>query len=74
MAAGEGQKAKGVSAKPDLVFGAAEGTTLKSSLAADGLTAAKVTLTGPDGPGAFTATERSGKVSFTAVLDAGCGD
>jgi hypothetical protein len=68
------KKGKGASKDEDIVFQASVGSLLKASLKGEGLQAAHVTLTGPDGPVSFEAKEKKGKVTILpTVLTAGTG-
>ena len=57
----------------DVTFDASAGSLIKATVKGEGLTAADLTLVGPDGPVEFTAKEGKGSVKLQAVLDKGTG-
>jgi hypothetical protein len=67
------KKGAGKSAGEEIRFEAAHGALLKATLKGSGLTAAHVTLIGPDGPVTFTPKEGKGSVTILTELGAGTG-
>jgi hypothetical protein len=66
-------KVKATVTTGEVEFEASDGSSLKASLKGAGLDPASVTVIGPDGPVALTASGKPGSAKFDCVLDQGNG-